>query len=1798
MSSTIGHPESSHQEVLRDRAVRLFKFLRELALLKSKTVRDLSEYEKVVWFNDVPQCKNCLSVLSPESDKLQDSTWLEIRQSSEPRRPAIPSSCVRWLEEETIEDEPHAEPRLRDEIATASFPLNNYPTSNTQKQTEWLSDHPEISEEWERWKQDNWRPWVETHINWKAVDEVYFQLFSIHQQLTKLGERYELLLGLGLLTWETPNNQIIRRHVIVGDAYLSFDAYRAKFELQAAPEGVKLHFETDMIEQSYLPSLEQLKELESLLSLTQESPWNKEEVDKILKSFINSVSPHAIYSDSLCPPDKPTKEPTVTFAPAIILRTRTQRSQIQCLNNIIEKITNGNNIPSGVEILCEEPDRTEDSNEGSETLSTQFTDDNLYLPLPTNEEQKQIVSQIKNQNGILVQGPPGTGKSHTIANLICHLLAEGKRVLVTSQTPRALKVLKEKIPKETQALCVTLLGNDQVARRELEDSVYGINQKYSDWDPLKSKRLITELEEYLYKIKKAKADKERLLCELREINTYRHEVAKGIYQGTAQQIAQRVASEESTFTWLEDDVSGENACPISNAEFGELLHLYRELPEDYCSELRKELVSRDSLPDVSRFVKIIDDERKAHHEMTAFEYRRGSRRYHAIQQLPENDLKCLHTSISDLLAARGTIKSRFDWIQQAVLDTLAGNDTPWNNLHAFMVEHVSSLEEKITVAQTLDVKFPEYVDRRKLKADALDLLHHLEAGGRMGWKFLAPQVVRQNHYIINEIKVNGRFCRTTEQLGLLITYLGAMDEVDFLWSAFQGKDNKENGSLLLQVGYLKERLEALEEVLSLKNYLVAAKECLKAAAGLAEPQWNKLEDLEEMILDIQAAESEHAFKRVTSTLEQAIQNLRIIQSSPKSHDLNHEILAAAEERNTHAFAQCLEKLELLEKGRAALRERDAFNERLRVGTPKLKSYLQKTFKDDVWDERVANFESAWAWKVADSWVKEFGKDHNEIALEASLKQLTTEEQKVISKLTATKSWDNCLRKLTAFQRANLIAWATAMRRMPKTLTAKTRPKWLRQAQECMDNCRGAIPAWIMPLYRVFETIPPAPECFDVVIIDEASQTGPEGLVLQYLAKQIIIVGDAQQISPDAIGVPQEEIETLVKRYLDGIPFNGFYHPETSLFAFAEILFSGKIVLREHFRCMPEIIQFSNQLCYTGTPLKPLRQYPPKRLEPILLRHVKDGFREGTMNNVLNRPEADALVENIVEACSSKEYTGKTIGVISLQGEAQAKYIESKLLTCLSPTDLETRRIVCGDAYAFQGDERDVMFLSMVAAPNERIGALVREADKRRFNVAASRAKDQVVLFHTATLNDLHPECMRYKLLEYYLNPTRQVYEVDLGKCESQFERDVCQAIINKGYKVIPQYKVAEYRIDMVLEGEKSQLAVECDGDEWHDLEYYERDMARQRILERCGWRFWRIRGYEYYRSPADALEPLWKVLSDIGIKPRSTSSLESEAVAENKEFEEAASRKVTIISGETVAIRESAVEEESKPKPVLDNIPTPEHAKKVIENIIVPSPSDKSEVYNYTPQFFFKLAHLARESKKFEPWERSLIFNIGTYLIRGWQISEKMELQAMRIIQMARQSGIVKDVEKELKDSQPTSPDLANENKSADSLLESFHWFYEEGLKTLFTAQNPIQHSGKGLELVFLSIELREPGHTTDDCRQLGLTYASPLYIRTRLLLRETGEIKEQDVYLGDIPTITPNGTFIIDGLEKALTIDWINNRSLKNSPIDRSLDILKSTAIKRMSRISSESITPSKLIDKGPFGMAIAEFFSNSRKP
>jgi len=411
-----------------------------------------------------------------------------------------------------------------------------------------------------------------------------------------------------------------------------------------------------------------------------------------------------------------------------------------------------------------------------------------------------------------------------------------------------------------------------------------------------------------------------------------------------------------------------------------------------------------------------------------------------------------------------------------------------------------------------------------------------------------------------------------------------------------------------------------------------------------------------------------------------------------------------------------------------------------------------------------------------------------------------------------------------------------------------------------------------------------------VIIDEASQSGPEALFLLYLAKRIIVVGDDRQISPDYIGLTREDVDALRQRYLYDIPHNDAIGVDTSFFTLAEIRYGGRIRLKEHFRCMPEIIQFSNNLCYSNEPLIPLRQYGSERLEPVMPVYVRDGYQSGTSPRVINKPEAEAIAKTIEECCNDPRYDGKTMGMISLLGDDQARFIERLLLNAIGPEEIETRQLICGDAYDFQGDERDIIFLSMVSAPGgqSRIGTLTTEQHKRRFNVATSRAKDQMWLFHSATLNDLSPNCLRYGLLEYFQNPmvSQQPFGgFDLQEIESQansinrslhelpkpfdswFEVDVFLKIAKKGYRVIPQYEIHGYRIDLVIEGLKGRIAVECDGDSWHGPEQYEQDIYRERILKRCGWIFWRIRGSNFYRHPDESLFDLRELLNKLKINP-------------------------------------------------------------------------------------------------------------------------------------------------------------------------------------------------------------------------------------------------------------------------------------------------------------------------------------------
>jgi ribosomal protein S7 len=163
--------------------------------------------------------------------------------------------------------------------------------------------------------------------------------------------------------------------------------------------------------------------------------------------------------------------PVVTFSPAIFLRKSGGRMWQKELSTAIQKIREGYPVPSSIISLTTTDENVIGSVRNSTSGEWSSVGEDLLFPLPANAEQKLIAKKLAFNDGVIVQGPPGTGKSHTIANLICHLLAHGKRVLVTSEKERALQVLRDKIPEDVRALCVSVLGGDLKSVKEIEDSI-------------------------------------------------------------------------------------------------------------------------------------------------------------------------------------------------------------------------------------------------------------------------------------------------------------------------------------------------------------------------------------------------------------------------------------------------------------------------------------------------------------------------------------------------------------------------------------------------------------------------------------------------------------------------------------------------------------------------------------------------------------------------------------------------------------------------------------------------------------------------------------------------------------------------------------------------------------------------------------------------------------------------------------------------------------------------------------------------------------------------------------------------------------------------------------------------------------------------------------------------------------------------------------------------------------------------------------------------------------------------------
>jgi very-short-patch-repair endonuclease len=1379
-----------------------------------------------------------------------------------------------------------------------------------------------------------WEEWAIEDERREELARVYARLFETERLLEREGERLELLLAVGLLSWRRPHG-VVRRHLLVTEGRIDLDRDSGRLIIGPATGVTESVFEEDMLD------LGDRLRVDSSDDLAREARavtnvLDPDEVRPLLERCATELAADGAYGEDTRAPQAPTEAPRVHFAPALVVRARGERSLIAAYQSVIDDLANG--VSPAVQGLIEPLDDALESNgaESSGYLSAGLNSDgdDHYLPLLANEQQREIVRRLGRRRGVVVQGPPGTGKSHTIANLIADLLARGQRILVTAQTARALEVLKDKLPPEIAELCVSVLGDSREAQTRLDASVQGILRRRAVYDDARSEREIARLAQRRAELLALRAELHREVVAMREAEDAHVDLGGG-YAGRPAHVADRLAREAEAFGWL--TAADTSTAPLTNSEALELLGLLRRVgaPErERAARARPPLAHMPTPAEFDDQVEVegraalrgdqeAAEERSRIEELEAEEHRLRGLAEQARTAVPGGSRPSAEvTELIDGLL--GDVEARlrrmesvdFDWVPAATEDALRGRLGPWVQRSTQAEEMLAEAPQALAACTGRRLSGVEGRALPPLIAQAEGLRGHFARGGKLRAFLRTPDPVRRAAELLEHVRLDGSPPDDLATVELTIAALQAADSVARASFAWRGATPSGAEYPAADAARLKAELHELVELTSLQDQarnlraaLERAPELGARAYGTADERaalrMRLLEALGATRLEGEAAKAEADHAAAKATLVQAhsdarrraaarlermteLQKRRLLlkralddMRAPRDPILD-ALSVAVGGCDMSRYRELREELAGVEALATAVARLDHLLARLAGGSAReLSDEIQDSATDAVWDERLAVFEEAWAWRSADNALAKLTDPVRRRQLEGELTRTEDGLRQVVTILAAERAWSRAFARMTSHEQQHLGAYAESLRRLGKG-TGKYASTRRRQAQEHLDQCQAAIPAWIMPLYRVAQTIPPRRDRFDVVIVDEASQAGIDALLLFHLAPKIVVVGDDQQISPENVGVDRADVEALQRRHLAGFSLASQFDADTSLFAQAHIRFPGRVVLQEHFRCMPEIIGFSNDLCYRelGLPLVQLRQFGADRLPPLRSIHVPDGYREGEGSSTRNPLEAEALVHELCRCLADPSYSGKSFGIVSLLGPGQAKLIEQLIRERVDAATILDRQIRVGDAYAFQGDERDVMFLSLVATkePGRRLIAMTDGRSRRRFNVAASRARDQLILVHSVLPDDLSPECVRHKLLRHVLSPPQAEFmrgpnasglddEVLRPPFESIFEQRVYRRIVARGYHVVPQYDVAGFRIDLVVVGEKGMLAVECDGDIFHTAENHEHDLARERELTRCGWTFFRVRGSAFFRDPDSALGELWPLLARMGIEP-------------------------------------------------------------------------------------------------------------------------------------------------------------------------------------------------------------------------------------------------------------------------------------------------------------------------------------------
>jgi very-short-patch-repair endonuclease len=1374
-----------------------------------------------------------------------------------------------------------------------------------------------------------WQTWAEKERPRRQSILVYNQLFEAHQRMVATGDDapIECVMGVGVARWDHPEGridaplieQMVELHLDEGDGTILVRP-------RQQPPRVSLRvFDERGINAAGGVQRDAAARLARIFEDPDGgfSPFVRESFEPVLKMCQARLAGNSVYDgDSADVPaaERPLPRPDevlrVTDSWVLYVRQRSvdfRCADIRRLKSEIENATDEGDLPLPAIQLASKPKSirvTDDfidlENDGgglpeAPTIlgggglgssgtgasiggSDRSASDarNLFLPLPYNDEQAEIIGKLEQKGaaGVVVQGPPGTGKTHTIANIICHYMARGRRVLVTARSPEALTAIQSKLPEEIRSLAISVIHSDREGARQLEEAVGILAQNVANTDR--------------HELNRERIDKERRLSEVRadiddidrKIRSYAEQNLKEVrFRGEdllPMALSARLEAERSEHAWFPDRLDLETRFEprFGDAEITEARTIRARLGADLVYPAAH-LPDPVALPDVARLLATHGAlAREAETEAKALQ---GDLPYVSLATPNAAELiRQTHTWLERLAGWLDEIgASKRAWVlvaYQILLDAKPADPAARQSLRTLLGEWARlqaegrayallGIETPVTPG---DVAFDTAVEKLARGEKPFGLFGGGALKAQLAQVRIAGSTPSPKATSAQEAwkQVQGWRRWQKEVQAFLGRWNAASRVLDLasLPAEFQAGSDE-----LLRLGSLVERAHALHQeapqrltiIGGLFPHGVDAREVVvfgklegvlaALAANLDRSGGKEAREMKARLEELAATAPALPFHVGLAALVGMVGKSETVV--PELAEAWNDVLAEA--MRLAAFRQDRSRLEEI-VGLVAASGAPLWGERLLVERA-------TNGADPFWTP--ATWRRSWDWARAAGFISRIS-DRETIARMSGLRaDREAEQRRLLGEIVRLRTFIGLKQGITEQVAAALAKFVAAVRRIGAG-TGKSAERHRRASREAALEAATSVPCWILPEWRVAEQLPSTLGCFDLVIVDEASQSDITALPVVLRGKQLLVVGDDKQVSPSAVGIEERVAIQLRETFLKGMPLQSFLDPATSLYDIASMTFPGSItMLSEHFRCVEPIIRFSSR--FYPKALVPLRlPTASERLDPPLIdvyvphgRKVRDH----------NQAEAGWIVDEIKRITSDPAAAKRSIGVISLIGDKQAKMIQDMLTKRLGTDVLVRNRIMCGNAATFQGQERDIVFLSMVACPVTARSQTTRTIEQR-FNVAMSRARDRLYLVRSVKASDLGSRDLKLAIIEHFARPmgdatVAQPVDV-LEVCDSDFEKEVGGRLLRMGYRVKPQVPVAGFKIDFVVEGARDKrLAVELDGDKYHGPDRWTDDLRRQRALERMGWVFWRCWGSHWLADPESCMQDLLSTLQRIGVEP-------------------------------------------------------------------------------------------------------------------------------------------------------------------------------------------------------------------------------------------------------------------------------------------------------------------------------------------